>query len=346
MREITVLGLDAVLPGTVLAQDIISSQGKVLLAEGIELTARHIAQLRRWRIPSIEILSTGKKIADRNKFRVVYQHSVRIMNEAFETIRLFKTVPLDLLHELAHSHISSLINTHGIITHLKEIHRHCEYTFKHSVNVAIISGILGKWLGLPDTQLKELILAALMHDLGKAVIPLEILNKPGKLTDEEMAVVRSHSREGYQLLIKSKRISDDIKLGVLHHHERNDGSGYPLGLSDNQINYYAKIIAVVDTYDAMTAERVYRNRLTPFCAAETIEQQMFNKFDPEICLTFLNNVRDYLLYTKVMLSNGQVGEVVYLHGSSGTRPIVKLNDGSFLDLEKHKELSIVDVIGS
>jgi len=187
-------------------------------------------------------------------------------------------------------------------------------------------------------------MAALLHDIGKISITLDILNKPGKLTEEEMAVMKTHPTNGYQFLLQYSQLADDVKQGVLHHHERNDGSGYPEGLVENQISYYGKIIAIADIYDAMTTDRVYRKKLTPFQVAETLVEEMYQKLDPELCLIFLDNIGNSLLNSIVSLSNGQRGEVVYLHNTPIIRPIIRLMDGTLLDLDKNRGIRILEVI--
>jgi HD-GYP domain-containing protein (c-di-GMP phosphodiesterase class II) len=141
------------------------------------------------------------------------------------------------------------------------------------------------------------------------------------------------------------QISDEAKAGVLQHHERLDGSGYPYGLTDGDINQYAKIIAIADIYDAMTSERPYRRRLTPLAAMEAIADQMYEKLETGICLTFLDNLQDFFTGNSVLLSNGQRAKIIVLSGQDRfwTKPLVCGANGTLLDLQ-HEEISIVDLI--
>ncbi|MDF2499733.1 MAG: hypothetical protein K0Q77_447 [Anaerosporomusa subterranea] len=341
-------------PGMVLANDIVTKDGQVLLTHGIQLTNQKIYYLLKRRIPFVDVvcdnwLSTeadsGDKaqISNQTDYYLFYQETLQAFKHAFETARFSKQLPLTLITKLVDSHIGPLINARCSIGYLQRIQVHCDYTYRHSINVSIISGILGKLVGMTKGNLKDLVMAGLLHDIGKVSIPTEILNKPGRLTDREMLTIKTHPSKGYELLLQSDQIAAEIKIGVLQHHERIDGSGYPFGLTENQIGYYAKIIAIADIYDAMTSDRIYRKRLSPFCAAETIVQQMYTQLDPLLCLAFLRHIRNYLSSSMVLLSNGQKGEVVYLNDLFTSKPTIKLVDGTYLDLRENKTVEIMDI---
>lgn len=184
--------------------------------------------------------------------------------------------------------------------------------YAHSLNVALISRAIGKWLQLSKEDLNTLTLAALLHDIGKTQIPPEILNKQGKLTDEEFAVIRSHSKLGHKIL-KNTDLDLRIKLTALQHHERYDGSGYPRGLESDEIDTFASIVAIADVYDAMTAARSYR---APKCAFQVIaafEEDGFQKYNPKVIFTFLQRVASCYNNSRVLLSDGTAGQIVYLN---------------------------------
>jgi len=175
---------------------------------------------------------------------------------------------------------------------------------------------------------------------------LEILNKPGPLSAEEMAVMKEHPTRGYKLLEDTDRIPQSVKFGVLQHHERLDGSGYPESLTGGDIVDYARIIAVADMYDAMTSQRVYRSALTPFSVVAEVFGEMFARLDPAVALPFVSHVRDSLVGYLVRLSDGTEARVVYLDKERPAQPVVKLAGGDYVDLEKRRDLKIVEVIAS
>ncbi|MBR1571449.1 MAG: HD-GYP domain-containing protein [Lachnospiraceae bacterium] len=203
--------------------------------------------------------------------------------------------------------------------------------YAHSLNVALIARAIGKWLKYSREDLDLLTIAGLLHDIGKTQVPEEILNKQGKLTDDEFALIKSHPLAGYKIL-KNTKFDTRIKLAALQHHERFDGSGYPRGLEGDEIDEFASIIALADVYDAMTAARSYRS---PKCAFQVIyefEQEGFQKYNPEVIYTFLKRVANCYSNSRVLLSDGRSGQVVFLNKNALSRPIVKLDDGEMVDL--------------
>ncbi|MEM5795319.1 MAG: HD-GYP domain-containing protein [Bacillota bacterium] len=338
-------------PGVILANDILSEDGKVLLSQGQLLTAEHISYLKGWDIHFVDIVSGIGPASDdhtilqgEKEFNQFYQDTLQTFKQAFKTICLSPNISLTVIKKLSDWHIIPLIDVHGAIEYLYKIQAHCNYTYRHSINVAIVSGIIGKSIGLNKDKLKNLVLAGLLHDVGKLLITKDILDKPGKLTDPEMTVIKKHPLLGYELLRQADFLSEDVKVAVMQHHERNDGSGYPTGLNQHKIHCYAKVIAIADTYDAMTSQRVYRRKLTPFRSAETIAQQMYRQLDLEIGLAFLNFIKNNLINSVVQLSNGKKGKVVYFGDISFERPTVRLLDGTFLDLNENKKIEIVDIV--
>lgn len=214
--------------------------------------------------------------------------------------------------------------------------------YAHSINVSMIAYNIGRWLKFSESDLQVLTVAGLLHDIGKTQIDPKILNKAGKLTDEEFDIIRSHPRLGYEIL-KDQPIDSRIKKATLMHHERCDGSGYPTGVTAEYIDDFALIIAIADVYDAMTAARTYRAPLCPFQVIESFEREGLQKYKPKFILTFLNRIANTYQKSRVMLSNGKSGNIVLINDKNLSKPIIELNDGSFLDLSKASGISIVSV---
>lgn len=344
-----------VVPGMEVADIVLTEDGKVALSEGATLNFSNIERLKYWGVtslmikgpiepgPELPIEPQGPLNQQQQRFFQKYDVAVHAIRNAFQNMRYFKEVPIQEMQELAEQAIEPLVETVGVVNHLQMAPREDDYTFHHSINVAVMSGVLGKWLGYNSEEVKELILAGLLHDIGKTQVPLEILNKPGKLTPEEMQVMRSHSTLGYQLVRSIQQVTPAVSYAVLQHHERMDGSGYPLQVKADKIHPYARIVAVADIYDAMTSDRVYTNKTSPFSVAEMLVQEMFNKLDPNICTIFLNNVRDFFLGSIVKLSDGRKAEVIYLGQFTGSRPVVRTDEGEFIDLEKRKDIGILNL---
>ena len=207
-----------------------------------------------------------------------------------------------------------------------------EYTFKHSVDVASISMIIAKRYGLDDKQVYQIGVSGLLHDLGKSQIPNEVLNKPGKLTDAEFELMKKHPLLGYNIIKEKTDIAPEVKMGVLQHHEKTNGRGYPLGLSDQKIHIYARILSVADIYDALVTERPYKKAFSPRDAVEMI-MAMTGELDLTIIQSFLDSVILYPVDSVVTLSTGEKAKVVQNNSGYPMRPkVVTLKTGNIYDL--------------
>lgn len=203
--------------------------------------------------------------------------------------------------------------------------------YSHSLNVAMISRIIGKWLKWPAADLDTLVLAGLLHDIGKITIPDEVLNKEGKLTDEEFAMIKGHPKAGYDL-IKDLKIDPRIKKATLMHHERCDGTGYPNKVDEIMIDDFAMIIAIADVYDAMTAARKYRAPMCPFQVIREFERDGYQKYKTEYLLTFLRHIATTYQNNRVLLNDGRAGKIILLNQNALSSPLIQLDDGSCIDL--------------
>lgn len=207
-----------------------------------------------------------------------------------------------------------------------------EYTFKHSVDVATISMVLAKQQGLSRKDIYEIGVSGLLHDVGKTKIPNEILNKPGRLDDEEFAIMKQHSVYGYHMIKDRPEFNNGICLGVLQHHEKMNGKGYPLGFDANKICPYAKILTVADIYDALVTERPYKSAFTQKDAIEMI-MSMTDELDLNAMKSFLESMILYPVDSLVTLSNGERARVVKNNPNYILRPtVVSVESGKVYDL--------------
>lgn len=221
---------------------------------------------------------------------------------------------------------------------LHNVREYDDATFIHSLNVAILCNLFGQWVDMEQEELDILTLAGLLHDVGKMKIPEEIIKKPGSLTEEEFSEVRNHPRRGYMLL-EPIQLDERIKNVALMHHERCDGSGYPDKLTGEQMDEFAKIVAIADVYDALTSARVYRGPLCPFEVIEIIqEEDEGKKYDPRFLQSFLEGIVKSFIGCKVVLSDGRQGEIIAT-SQVFTRPIIQIGDEK-IDLRKTPELTI------
>lgn len=207
-----------------------------------------------------------------------------------------------------------------------------EYTFKHSVDVATIAMIVAKQQGFSDPEIHEIGVCGLLHDIGKTKVPLEILNKPGRLDDQEFTIMKQHSVYGYHMVKDRNEFSTAVCLGVLQHHEKINGSGYPMGVDDSKISPYARVLAVADIYDALVTERPYKAAYSQRDAVEMI-MSMTMELDINAMKSFLESMILYPVDSIVELSNGEKARVVKNCPHYILRPtVVGLTSGKVYDL--------------
>jgi len=193
-------------------------------------------------------------------------------------------------------------------------------------------------LGLSKSEIRLATDSGIFHDIGKLAIPEEIIKKPEKLTKEEFELVKTHPVEGYKILQRYD-VDDHVRKAALMHHEKCDGSGYPLGLTGDATDYYGKLVAIADVYEAMTANRQYRDGLCPFTVIEAFEDEGLQKYDTAMIMTFLEKIVDTYMLNRVGLSNGMEGDIIFINKQRLSRPTVKCGD-QYIDLAKEKGLRI------
>ncbi|QDX95646.1 HD-GYP domain-containing protein [Brevibacillus laterosporus] len=332
-----------------LARSIYNSNGTILVGNGVTLTKRMIERLAEMNIHSIYIEDeeTADIFIDDIISEQTRQEAMGFIHTSFETFRddpkrfrqvfaaekmglRVKSVLTNLIHELKNNH--SAMNLLGTVCGVDS------YVFVHSFNVTIYTVLVGLKMGLNDKEIGDLALGAMLHDVGKMLIPPEILNKPGRLTDEEYEIVKQHTEIGFELLRKQIGIPLLTAHCAYQHHERIDGSGYPRQLKDMEIHPYAKILAVCDVFDALTSHRVYRSPMLPHDATELLFAGSGTQFCKNVLEEFRNSISVYPVGLGVTLSSGVSGVIIKNNPGLPSRPIVRI-----LANEAHEKVNPFEV---
>ncbi|KUO53387.1 MAG: hypothetical protein APF76_09095 [Desulfitibacter sp. BRH_c19] len=319
--------------GMKLGSSVYTNEGIMLLRSGMILTKNAINRLKLMDIPSIYI--DDGFIKDIEIENVI---SDETRNDAIKKVKnIFNNVENKqkcgrvsfILNEskivgVVEKLLENLLQKPDILVSLSDIRSFDDYTFGHSVNVCTLALLTGNALKLPHSSLVQLGTGAILHDLGKILTPKEILNKPGALTDEEFNIIKMHSEDGYNLIREKSTIGNLATSVILQHHERIDGSGYPSGLKGNKIHLYSKIVGLVDVYDALTADRIYRKAFMPHQAYEMIAGSGDVHYDFEVVKAFLSKIAMYPIGSLVEINTGEVGVVIKTIKGLTHRPIVRI----------------------
>jgi len=260
-----------------------------------------------------------------------------------ETIKKDGDLDLERIKDNVEKALPDMIRNNDVLMRLNQLKATDDYTFGHSLRVSILAAMLGKWLGYSDEEILELAETGLLFDMGKMRIPEYLLQKPGKVTPEEFELLKKHAQFGYSILLSTRGVSSNIKYATLHHHERMDGSGYPLRLRENQIHDFAKIIMVCDVFDALVTDRPYSKAISPIMAAEYLLWSSGKLFDTKVCYVFIKNLAEFYIGKKVKLTSGETGTIVFIEDNYPTRPIVKVGD-KFVNLIKEREINVEAIL--
>ena len=252
-------------------------------------------------------------------------------------ITKIRNILLPLIEKLDSSS-SELFSLHHLSTNE-------EYLFQHSVAVGLLSAFIGKKLNYNKGDIVQLALGGCLADAGMAKIKPAILNNSSTLSLQEFEEVKRHSAHSYKMVKDITILRESTKIGIVQHHERLDGSGYPLGELDNKINSVAKLIAVADTFHAMTCSRLYRRKQSPFKVLEMMLQDSFGKYDIAAMQAISSGIMTFSIGSKVKLSDGQIAEILFIEERSPTRPLIKIiANGDIMNLEKNRQLFIEEVL--
>lgn len=343
-------------PGMVIAEDILNYKNEIIVMAGTKVTDNILKKLARQSIMAVPI----KEEID---FSTTHFEKVRMTDgfKNFESIYniyfpVFKRYMLGAVNKSQPINLSQFMEVYtSIIAGVKSGEHLLDYLYNlipdegemtlcHCLNSALIAGVFATWLGLSNNDTLLLIQCAFLYDIGKFSIPYQILWKPQRLSPEEYTLVMQHTQIGYDFLKQVGTFDPHILKATLQHHERCNGTGYPSSLSADEIDQFAKYIAIIDSYEAMTSPRTYRKKLHPFQIIANYENEGFERYDVQALKSFLSHIANSQLGFNVQLSNERLGTVILINEKALSRPLIKLNeDNTLIDLSKERDIKITQV---
>ncbi|MBB6454415.1 HD-GYP domain-containing protein (c-di-GMP phosphodiesterase class II) [Salirhabdus euzebyi] len=350
--------------GCIITRDVMGKTMNPIIPKDTVITPLHIEILNHFMVEEVEVATTlisGKEFKPEQKeedeiqktvvgvhsksFLELYLHSVKETKQLFQNWQARN--PVDILE--VRKHLLPLLKKademENIVFSLHHFVEKEEYTHHHSVAKALISAFLAKKLRFPEGERIQIALAAYLSDSGMALLDDSLLDKKASLTLEEFEQVKKHPIYSYRLVENISMIKYDAKIAILQHHERLDGSGYPFGLQLNKIHQYARILAISDIFHAMTSERFYKSKQSPFKVLEEMLHQQFGKLDIEIVTILVRSLTNLSNGTKVRLSDQTTGEIVFIDQKFPTRPIIRLDhNNNMISLIDHKSIYIDEVL--
>ncbi|MGF7046602.1 putative nucleotidyltransferase with HDIG domain [Paenibacillus sp. DS2015] len=338
-------------PGDTLLSDTFNRVGLHVLSKGTVLKADGISQLVKHSIDYVdvepvtedEILRESAALQDylyktKPQLSQVVQGFGSLFLEASNTGKVNDGMVDDILEPL----VDQLNGHTDVVSLLLALDQEDDYTYHHSMQVGMLSYYIASWLGYSPEDCYIASKAGYLHDIGKSRIPIEILNKPGKLTPEEFEQIKLHTTYGYEIIRESTSHATTA-LVALQHHERDDGSGYPLQRSEHEIHPFSQITAVADVYSAMTTKRVYQSKQELLAVLREIHNLSFGKLAPRPTQAFIRHMLPNFIGKKVLLSSGQSGIIIMTNPVDYFRPLVQI-DTTFIDLSIERSLSINEVL--
>lgn len=321
--------IDSIKEGMKLAKPLLGKNDELLLNKGVVLFSSYVSKIKQQGYNGIYIedeLSKEIEIPDIIDEKIRFE-AVRSVKNVFLNIEEGKGIPRHIyrsLTDIIDNIVDSILENKAALVNIIDLKAFDNYTFYHCVNVCILSIVIGKAFDLNKKQLYNLGMTAILHDIGKTFIHKEILNKNEKLSDGEFEIIKTHSLKGYCYVKDNFDVPAVSYVGILQHHEKYDGSGYPMGIEGEKISLFGRIVSVSDVYDAITSDRPYRKALPSFEAIEYIMGNSGIAFDPAITKVFTQKIAPYPVGTSVCLSNNMTGLVVENYQDCCTRPKLKI----------------------
>lgn len=345
--------------GEKISEDVLTPLGSILFQKGRVITTKEIEILQAFLITNVEVESnqassktredtdddTGQEansVIAASPLHEEYDKMVNVLRKVFNSFVAGQAMPvMDIRKQL--EKMLEHIKSYNLLTFIPRQFMEKDYLLHNSITTALTSYQIAQWTGFPQKDWMQIAFAGLLHDIGNVRIDKAILTKPNTLSVEEKEEMMRHTVLGYQLLKNVPALNEGVKMAALQHHEKVDGTGYPLGIDATKIHPYAKIVAIADIFHAMTLNKAYRKAASPYLVLEQIQSDAFGKLDPAYVRTFIEKATQFHNGTIVKLSDERMGEIVFSDRNYPTRPWVSI-EGTIVNLIVDRNLHIKEVL--
>lgn len=345
--------------GKIVAEDIFANTKYPIIVKNTKITPEHINVFRAFQVGRVLVLKDHfPEDAETNLEEVVeipvptmtsferhYENALTFLKKEFSNWAAGAKIDITKVRGAIIPLVEHVLEDRAYLFDLNSYSNPKDYIYHHCIATSLISGVLSQKMGYERGICIQMSLAGLLADCGMAKIPTRIRDKKTTLTEPEFLEIRKHPIYSYQMVKGLTALKSQMKDSVFQHHERLDGSGYPKGVKSNEISIFSQIIAVADVFHAMTSERLYSSKQSPFKVIDMIKESEFGKFDIKVVQALIDTVADLPIGTRVELSNLEQAEVMFINPYAPTRPLVKLIlTGEIIDLSTYRNLHILRVI--
>ena len=358
-------------PGSFLQEDLYANTKNPIMIKGTKLMLEHFGVLHSFGVtrvlveskalskieqgpaeqitevkltPEVEKLMNESAPPKSRSLETLYDEAVEAYRKEFTSYRSGKKLDVAAVRTIVLPVIQAFLENKEYVRRLNEFSTMENYRAHHSISVGILAALISESMGYPKGQVLQIGIAGVLSDSGMAKIDEKIIAKVAFLTSEELNEVKKHVIHSFQMVNDSSLVRQEMKVAILQHHERFDGSGYPRGLKGQEITEISQILSVADVYHAMASERPYRQKESSFKVIELMREEEFGKFDMKVIEVLQQLINKLSIGTKVKLTTDEIAEVIYLHRDFPLRPIVKvLDSGAHIDLSSNRKIAIVKI---
>ncbi|WP_083566249.1 HD-GYP domain-containing protein [Domibacillus mangrovi] len=338
---------------------VLASTAHPIILKGTILTEQHIRFLKVFSIEFVDVvppeenpLSSINSAASLNEFSLTvdmleqqYHKTVKGIKEEFHKWQSGMNVEIARIRTIILPLLTYVLENPEQLYRISSFSKKEDYLFHHTAALGILCGMIAQKMNYKKGMIVQAALTGVLADSGMSKINYSLLNKKTALTEQEYKNIQNHPIFSYSMVKELRLLKPEVKLAIYQHHERIDGSGYPMGVKGNEIHPIAQIVGLADTYHALTTDRVFQDRQSAFKVIEFIQEDLFGKFDLPIMNALFSIVANLVPGTRVELSDGNKGKVLFVHQMHQTRPLIQLSTGELIDMVKRRDLHIEKVIG-